>query len=497
MPSQQDDDWEDEDVGAQSNGAVADDDEDDDDLAGHAVMQVRTTLMNVKKAAIVALGNIAEFTDGALRDHLAAALEVLKQTANYFHYEIRERSALALGQLAHAACVAGGGDMRTEAYKVPGAAATMARQIRKEPNAIEWTKGDGSAQLPDPMLQRFVDECVNALLHLLVEDTSKTVVAHACEALGDLLGDVGPAALNSRGIVDNDDKSQGSQLDRLCKVLLDLANGTAPCQTLLNADDADDELRAAVPGAENDDDDGDHDNVLMDNVADLCGSLAKTAGGLLGIERSDALFQAFSKYVMPSRSALDRAMAVGCYAELCHELPPDMAANRHFATLHPLFTSACNDSHSSVTRNGAFGVGALFAAATQLARPHFHSALQTLSPLLERAKHARDESRAADTAAADNAVASMCRIAMADVDATPIDQLLAVILPLLPLLEDPGENKTVFQCLLSLIKRQHPCLNSHLPELRRAFNDVLQQDKLQDQALRSEVAQASHLLTNA
>ena len=91
----------------------------------------------------------------------------------------------------------------------------------------------------------------------------------------------------------------------------------------------------------------------MDNVADLCGGVAKVAGARLGTEATDAMFRAFARYAQPSRSASDRAMALGCFAELCVELPPELAADRHFGTLQPLFASACGDQHANVARNAA------------------------------------------------------------------------------------------------------------------------------------------------
>ena len=43
---------------------------------------------------------------------------------------------------------------------------------------------------------------------------------------------------------------------------------------------------------EDDEDDEDHDNVLMDNVADLVGGLGKVCGGALPVARADELVQA-------------------------------------------------------------------------------------------------------------------------------------------------------------------------------------------------------------
>ena len=92
---------------------------DDDSLAGQAVVTVRTAMMNVKRASIVALGNLAEYTEGLFAPHLKSALECLKVLVDYFHHEIRERAAIALQQLVHGACLAHGGPARDPAYAAP------------------------------------------------------------------------------------------------------------------------------------------------------------------------------------------------------------------------------------------------------------------------------------------------------------------------------------------------------------------------------------------
>ena len=92
---------------------------DDDSLAGQAVVTVRTAMMNVKRASIVALGNLAEYTEGLFAPHLDSALQCLKVLVDYFHHEIRERAAIALQQLVHGACLAHGGPARDPSYSAP------------------------------------------------------------------------------------------------------------------------------------------------------------------------------------------------------------------------------------------------------------------------------------------------------------------------------------------------------------------------------------------
>ncbi|KAJ1446286.1 armadillo-type protein [Pelagophyceae sp. CCMP2097] len=460
------DDWEDE-------GGDGSDDDDSDDLGGQAVLNVRTAMMNTKRSALVALGNAAEYTDGAFADHLERSLEVVKVAADYFHHEIRERAAIALQQLAHAACVVHGGALRAP-YEPPDV--SDADDGAKEPPAILWAAGDGSAALPQP-LAAYVDEAVRLLVKILVEDDAKSVVAIACESLNELISDVGPAAVLP-------------QLQPFLEAVISLAKGAATCQTLLGEDGDDDDQNAAVRealGVGGDDDEEDHDNVLMDNVSDLCGGIAKVFGPLLGAAPYDALFEAFARFCAPSKPASDRAMALGCYAELCSELPPALAAERHFAVLHPLFVGACGDQHASVARNAAFGLGALFAAAPDLARPHFPAAFAALYPVIQKAAAAPPERAQADRAAADNAAASMFRLAMADVAAAPLDDILRLVLPLLPLQEDVGENKAVYQCLCGLVRANHAAVANCRPALRHAFAAALEQGSLDDEAVMANV----------
>ena len=248
--------------------------------------------------------------------------------------------------------------------------------------------------------------------------------------------------------------------------------------------------RPAEPGG-GEDDEEDHDNVLMDNVADLCGAVAKVGGGLLGEGPADGIFQAFSKYAQPSRPKSDRAMALGCYAEMCVELPCALAAGRHFESLFPLFATACADSHAPVTRNAAFGLGALVEAAPHLGAPRVAEALHALFPMIARADAAPPERAAADRASADNALAAMCRITRAATDAAPVDQVLALVLPRLPLTEDEGENKTCIELLVALAAKNHPSLANHVAPLKLALTGVLAGDKCDDETV---TAQATQLL---
>jgi hypothetical protein len=69
------------------------------------------------------------------------------------------------------------------------------------------------------------------------------------------------------------------------------------------------------------DEDADHDNVLMDSVSDLIGALAKTIG--TDFEPYFAtFFPLLLKFTKPTRSHSDRSMAIGCFGEVIAEIGP-------------------------------------------------------------------------------------------------------------------------------------------------------------------------------
>ena len=64
-----------------------------------------------------------------------------------------------------------------------------------------------------------------------------------------------------------------------------------------------------------DDDDDDHDNLVMDAACDLIGTCAKHCGAQID-QYFASFFPALLKFTKSSRSYTDRAMAIGCIGEV-------------------------------------------------------------------------------------------------------------------------------------------------------------------------------------
>ena len=103
--------------------------------------------------------------------------------------------------------------------------------------------------------------------------------------------------------------------------------------------------------------------------------------------------------------------------------------------------------------------------------------------LVPRADNTKAERQAQDAAASDNALASMFRVCAADVSSAPVDQVLGLVLPRLPLQEDAGENSTCAQFFIDLAVQGHPAIQAHAASIRTALSNMLSEDKLDDAAV--------------
>ena len=447
-----------------------DDDDDDDELEKElrGALSVRTASMNVKKAAVCALGNAAEYSGAAFAPHVQPTMECLRGAVEYIHYEIRSAAAIALQQVCAAAMAAA-------------------------PPPAKWAKGSPSPINPDA--QRVVDAAVQLLVERLINsDTAKSVVATACEAMKETIDGVGPAAILP-------------VFDRLMDLLEKLIAGQSTCQQLLGGD-ADDQLRSLVAGArpaaggddeDDDDEEDDHDTVLMDNVADLVGTLAKACGGGLPVQRVDAIVQGFAKFAKPGRSSSERAMAIGVFAELAAELPPDHCAARHFANLWPLLLQGLGDRSPGVRRNAAYGTGVVAQHAPALAAPRYGEALAALGPVLSAPlPEACDD--VGECATRDNACAALCRMLQGPPGALDPAAVLPGLLPLLPLRDDLTETPAVVRGLLALLERGDATALACAPELARvlaaalAADDAIDREKPEDARLAAQAQDAVRAL---
>ncbi|CAM9255040.1 unnamed protein product [Laminaria digitata] len=390
----------------EDDGGFADADDDDDDGEEYtgAYANIRTSVLDKKKAALVALGSLAEHVPRAFYPHLPLAMEVLTEQVDYWHGEVRAAVCSCLEWMVH---------VTNEVF----------------PPEAEWQKGQPTPL--QPVTAGVSAKVVELLLHFMGNDHETQVVAVACAGLKGVVEMLGPASISSNM----------SDVMRVTNNLL-MEKGNCFGQPF-------DEEQAGEGG---DDDDEDEDDDMVDgNVAyascDLVGAYAKVIGPSFS-ESFDVFLPSVLRYARGSRPASERAMAVGCFAEVFESI--GQASVKYINHALPLIKRSLADSSAGVRRNAAFCAGTLAQGGGESVVPYYLELLQALHPLFSLT------SKGTEGGVVDNAAAAVARMIMAVPTAVPMEQVLPVLLSALPLKTDRSENESVYTCLLGLIHLRHP-----------------------------------------
>eukprot|EP01041_Mallomonas_annulata_P009311 gene9311-19329_t len=413
----------------------ADDDEDDEG----ADMQLNVTegFINTKKASLTAIGALAEHTGAAFLPHLPSCLDgILNDTSgcvHSFHKAIRGESLSVLPALFSVSIAAHG----------PTSPPSKGETVQLESLAAEVCR-----------------VCFTSCVASMEEDSERTVVASACEALTGILGHVGMACLSTRD-------SEGNLLgERLMKAIYTLLIEKGKCQTDLARD------------CEDDDENG-HDSVVMDNVCELIGAIARVSGPAF-IPYFEHIKAPLLKFTKPSRIYTDRSVAIGCFAEVLDEIGPPAAA-LYRDVLLPLIQTGLADETESVRRNCAYCLGALCVHSGESLAPHYTQLLQWLRPLCTRpTEQLSSDAGGADV---DNALSAVAKMIKTIPSAVPLPQVLPVMLDALPLRADMLESTSVYSCIISLLQAGEPTAMSNYTKILRIFAEALREgSKVPDEA---------------
>lgn len=393
-----------------------DDSDDEDEEGGNYVLHVRTALLEVKKGAITAVGEMAAHTGSAFCPHLESVMQVLQKAATNWHPLIKSEVADALPNLV-----------------VPSVSAY-------HNGDLQWTKGDISGASPMSEHTAAIVGAVLVELIALMKDDDKTTVAKACEGIQSVVELCGPHAL-----VPIANQCMSNTHDLLTKV--------APCQ-------AAEELYGEHP-----EDDDDHD-IVTQAACDLVGGFCRVMGAQFA-QYLPQFLPAVCDYAKSSRPPRDRSMAIGWLSEVAQELEGGM-----FDYWQPVFLPAIlaglGDPSEDVKRNAAFCAGVCCENLRERVTDVYPQILQALEPLFQM------DSSSGDSAAAcvDNAAACVSRMIMASPTHLPMPQVLPALLKLLPLKTDMTENETIYTCLLGLLQMNQPDALAQKAELRRIFTEA-------------------------
>lgn len=410
------------------------DDSDDENEEANYVLHVRTALLEAKKGAITALGEMAAHTGAAFVPYLETSMEILSKAAENWHPLIKSECAEALPSLV-----------------IPTVAAHHGGEI-------SWTKGDVAS--PNPMSQHtvaVVSAVMNQLLALMKDEDPDTA-GKACEGVQSVIELCGPHALVPVA-------------EPMLSLTHDLISRRAPCQLIQEEDDGPDES------------DEDH-APYMTSVCDLIGSITRVMGTHFTAQLGTFL-PPVCLFAKSSRPPSDRAMAIGCLGEIAQEM--EVAIAEFWPTIFlPAVLAGLADADENVRRNAAFCAGVCAEGLREHATRNYPELMQGLSPLFSIDISSGD----AAAACVDNAAAAMSRMIMASTTDVPLGQVLPVVLKSLPLKNDMTENETVYKCILGLIESNNADAAANKQEIKRVFQQAVDSNSKVDDEIKNKLMAA-------
>ncbi|KAI3675918.1 hypothetical protein L1987_85514 [Smallanthus sonchifolius] len=246
------------------------------------------------------------------------------------------------------------------------------------------------------------------------QDDDKEVVAQTCMSVAQIIKDFGYVAIEPR-------------IARLVESTLVLLQQMSACQQVK----IDSDIKVYDPG---------QNEVLMDAVTDLLPAFAKAMGS--NFEPIFAiLFTPLMEFAKGSSSPKDWTMVVACLAEVAQNMGAPISG--YVNPLMPFVLKELASPSATNRRNAAFCVGELCQNGGDCSLKYFDDALHCLYPLFEESEP--------DDAVRDNAAGAVARMIMAHQHSIPLNQVLPMLLKVLPLKEDHEESVPVYTCICNLV----------------------------------------------
>ncbi|KAF5747486.1 importin-4 [Tripterygium wilfordii] len=404
-------------------GGVSSDDEAHDEPRVRNI-SVRTGVLDEKAAATQALGLFALHTKSSYAPYLEESLKILIRHSGYFHEDVRLQAIIALKHILTAA------------------------------HATFQNHNEGPAKMKE-----ILDAVMKIYIKSMTEDDDKEVVSQVCTSVTDIIKDYGYPAIES-------------YMSPLVDATLVLLREESACQQSHEDSDIDDN------------DDAEHDEVLMDAVSDLLPAFAKSMGSHFA-PIFVKLFEPLMKFARASRPPQDRTMVVATLAEVAQNMGAPIAG--YVDRLMLLVLKELASSEATNRRNAAFCVGELCKNGGEPTLKYYNDILRGLYPLFGESEP--------DDAVRDNAAGAVARMIMVYPQSIPLNQVLPVFLKVLPLKEDHEESMAVYSCVSALVLSSNPQILSLVPELVNLFAQVVV-SPIETSEVKSQIGKAfSHLMS--
>ena len=403
--------------------------EDDNDYNDYKI-NATEGFINTKKAALTALGALAQYSKDAFNPYLEQSIHTILDDEN--------------GSFQSFHAIVRGESICTIKYFV-----TVAKSCSEYKDLVV-TKGQ-MLNIPNgSILQKVTQTVMNVFMKDILVDEEKDCVAEAIAGIEYVVKELGMA-----GILVPDETGVTPMAQNVMKIILEILSEKLPCQQAHEDND--------------DEDDNDHDDLVMDSTIDLIGCLAKMIGNEF-VPYFDEFYKQLLKFMKPSRSYSDRSMAIGCFAEVLAEIGYE--TSKYLEYIVPYIQVNLQDPIEGVRRNAAYCIAAIVESMnTTLNHSQILQFLNWLSPLCHRdATKLGSDVGGADV---DNALSAVARMITRIPGSVPLEQVLPVMLNALPIRSDPLEGTAVYSCLLQLITNQDPVAINLLPQILHVLGQTL------------------------
>lgn len=385
--------------------------------------------------------------------HTAAAMEkevaievlgdVISHTRRHFMPYFEKAVEITLGLIEH-----GYDGVRKGAIGTLWRSYACLWAIMEDDSGQKWTPGLPLKQQPSGEALKLGELVTSATTAIWDDEMNRAVVTDINRNVAATLKLCGPAIL-----------TQNNFTERTITTCAAIITKSHSCQQDLG----DENGQGEADGEES----AEYDWLVIDTALDVIIGLSKAIGN----QFSD-IWRVFQKPIMKlasSQTNYERSTAVGVIAECTSSMGE--AVSPFTKEILNILLHRLSDEDAETKSNTTYALGQLIFNSKSSSEyiGSYETILSKLEPLFQ-IQNART---------LDNAAGCLCRMIMAHIDRVPVDEMLPMMVDVLPLKEDYEENGPIFECITGLYKQSHPTVLSLTPKLIPVFIAVLGEPKAQ------------------
>ncbi|KAH8832771.1 ARM repeat-containing protein [Flagelloscypha sp. PMI_526] len=320
----------------------------------------------------------------------------------------------------------------------------IVRTFYKLSDSPQWIPAMSAETPLEGPLADLVGHALTALWDMYESEDDKGVGTSLCISLAETIQLIGPAFL------------QGGYYEKFCQMAKTILEQKAYFQQ-----DPDQDEDEASP-----EEHAEEEGALIGAAEDLVAALALATGKDF-TQAFQTFFPLIRKFYAPNRSLTDRSSSVGCLSEIIAGMKTGITPFTE--PLMELFYQALSDKDADVYNNAAFAIGVLVEHSELDLSAQYGPILNALQNLF----NVTPDSSETQLNARDNAAGAIARMICKNSTVLPLDQVLPLLISLLPLKNDVLENGSVFRAIIHLYKTHPGAISGYTEQLLPVFATAL------------------------